>query len=191
MKSNYLDKIGSKHGRLIILRKFGRAKGKILFECKCDCGTIKVIRGDSLISGDSKSCGCLLVESARRQGKNNRIEYGLAVFNEIYATYKQEARKRNYDFNLTRDEFKSLTKQNCFYCGTKPSNIKRRKDKWGEYVHNGIDRKDNNSGYTLDNCVASCKRCNQAKNDMTIDDFLEWINRVYNYNFIDTNLHRD
>ena len=43
--------------------------------CKCDCGTVKpVIRG-SLISGSSRSCGCLVKDKAReRIGKpwNNR-----------------------------------------------------------------------------------------------------------------------
>lgn len=36
--------------------------------CKCDCGNIKEIRGDKIISGHTKSCGCL-----NTQGRINNI----------------------------------------------------------------------------------------------------------------------
>lgn len=31
---------------------------KIFWKCQCDCGNIKIIRGDQLKSGTTKSCGC-------------------------------------------------------------------------------------------------------------------------------------
>lgn len=43
---------------------------------------------------------------------------------------------------------------------------------------NGIDRVDNTKGYSIDNCVAACRRCNVAKADMTPDQFREWVLRV-------------
>ena len=50
---------------------------------------------------------------------------------------------------------------------------------YGGYTYNGIDRKDNNLGYEKANCVPCCKRCNQMKNDMTMDEF---INQIININ---------
>jgi hypothetical protein len=39
-----------------------RKTGAKYFLCKCDCGTEKVVNGNSLIRGRSKSCGCLQKE---------------------------------------------------------------------------------------------------------------------------------
>ena len=39
------------------------------------------------------------------------------------------------------------------------------------FTFNGIDRKNNNLGYTYDNCVTACTTCNKAKNSMTIEEF--------------------
>ncbi len=61
---------GTRYERLVVLRmvSFGR-KAKAL--CKCDCGTEKEIRLDSLKAGKTVSCGCLLAE-ARRAEKPSR-----------------------------------------------------------------------------------------------------------------------
>ena len=39
-----------------------KQKGKPYWNCICDCGNTKVVRGNSLKSGGSKSCGCLTKE---------------------------------------------------------------------------------------------------------------------------------
>lgn len=36
--------------------------------CQCDCGKIKVIRSSTLRAGDSRSCGCLMIELAKQGG---------------------------------------------------------------------------------------------------------------------------
>lgn len=56
-KLDYL--VGSKHGRLTVIRRGPRE----LVECLCDCGSTKLIRGYALLSGNTKSCGCLLRET--------------------------------------------------------------------------------------------------------------------------------
>lgn len=38
-------------------------KGRYVL-CRCSCGNVKDVRVDSLISGESKSCGCLLKDVA-------------------------------------------------------------------------------------------------------------------------------
>jgi hypothetical protein len=47
-------------GRLIVISRQGANKYRhILWLCRCECGTEKIINGSLLRSGETKSCGCL------------------------------------------------------------------------------------------------------------------------------------
>jgi len=82
------------------------------------------------------------------------------------------------------DKFIKLTKQRCFYCGVEPSYTRKRKYLGGkDVIFNGIDRVNNNKGYVKGNCVTACFKCNQAKHSMSKDEFLEWIKKVYEFNY--------
>jgi len=52
--------------RLTILRKLRKGK-RSYYECKCSCGTVKIIRSDNVNSGMVKSCGCLSREKASQR----------------------------------------------------------------------------------------------------------------------------
>lgn len=57
------DLTGMKFGYLTVLKKEGyhispSGKKKLTWLCKCDCGKVKVIKGDKLKEGLTKSCGC-------------------------------------------------------------------------------------------------------------------------------------
>lgn len=61
--SRFIDLTGLRFGRLIVVReeekdKFGHTK----WLCRCDCGQEKIIYGNSLRQGSTKSCGCLSIE---------------------------------------------------------------------------------------------------------------------------------
>ncbi len=63
--SKFIDLTGKKFGRLVVLKKVDNDKwGAHQWLCKCDCGEEKIIRGSSLKSGHTKSCGCLQQEKA-------------------------------------------------------------------------------------------------------------------------------
>lgn len=53
--------------------------------------------------------------------------------------------------------------------------------KYGNYLYNGIDRKDSSIGYLLENCVSCCSKCNQIKMDMSETDFLSHVTKIYRY----------
>lgn len=62
-------------GRLIALSQDHKdAKKNWLWLCQCDCGKTKVIRRSNLVSGFTKSCGCLLQEYQR----TSKIKHGLS-----------------------------------------------------------------------------------------------------------------
>lgn len=143
-----------------------------IFKCTCDCGNIVYARINNLNSGRTKSCGCLWKETRRK-------EKGESAFNSLHYSYRKDAECRNIIFKLSKEEFKLMTKGNCYYCDIKPKNKFHQLGQYGEYIYNGIDRVDSSLGYIKENCVSCCKRCNQAKNDMPLDEFYLWINRLY------------
>jgi len=55
------DLSGKKFGRWTV-KSYAKAdnRGDALWECVCDCGTERLVRGFQLTGGDTKSCGCSL-----------------------------------------------------------------------------------------------------------------------------------
>jgi hypothetical protein len=84
---------------------------------------------------------------------------------------------------LTDEDFNRLTAQDCFYCGVKPGTVQVSAGSLGEFVYNGIDRKDNNLGYTVENSLPCCTICNYSKMDRTFDEFMAWIARLTEYHW--------
>ena len=50
--------IGKKFGKLIPIKEYGTIEKQLTYECICECGNKKVIKGNSLKSGNTKTCGC-------------------------------------------------------------------------------------------------------------------------------------
>jgi len=65
MKNVKNDLTGRRFGRLSVIGVDDRGTRKTYFWCKCDCGTVKSIRGDGLLSGSIVSCGCKKREQDR------------------------------------------------------------------------------------------------------------------------------
>lgn len=176
--SAFMDLTGQKFNRLTVIKRVENNKlQKIMWLCKCECGNETVVCGYSLKSGHTKSCGCLRKENLERFHKQNTLATGIAGMRNVINSYKQKA----YNYVLTEEQFKEITQQPCYYCGAKPNNRANRKDCNGMYIYNGIDRIDNNRGYTIDNVVPCCKICNLAKGQLTIQEFKNWINQIYHY----------
>jgi len=175
--SKLIDLTGKKFGRLTVIRRsYPNKKGQPMWLCKCDCGTEKIISGNRLKVGDAKSCGCL-----RKEAPNNkkRLNLGLANMRSIMRGCKRKAKKQGLDYKLTEEQYRAITQKDCYYCGAKPNNISKNEGRYGVYIYNGIDRVDNNKGYTMDNIVPCCKRCNYAKKNHTLQEFKDWIKRIY------------
>lgn len=62
-----LDLLGKTIGKLWICVQGPSNSGTYWF-CKCDCGNEVLVRGSSLVSGHTKSCGCLQKEKVTKHG---------------------------------------------------------------------------------------------------------------------------
>lgn len=82
---NTRDLSGNKYGRLTVIR-LHHIKKFAYFECKCDCGNTKVIRGSSLLNGSTVSCGCYQKEVfSRNAAKKPNVRKVLnTISGEIY-----------------------------------------------------------------------------------------------------------
>ena len=108
-----------------------------------------------------KVCACA---EARSRTKSPKAKF---------SNYKAGAKRRGYAFDLTFTEFMSYWKEPCDYCGDAIETI-------------GLDRIDNELGYSIDNVKSCCFTCNHAKDVMGEAQFLMWIEKVYTHSIINT-----
>lgn len=103
-----------------------------------------------------------------------------------FKEYKQGAKQRKINFDLNFQDFSKLIKQNCVYCGGEPQYRYRTIGIKSKVLlkMNGIDRIDSSKGYSMDNCVPCCTKCNQMKLDYSKKDFLEQVAKIYKYQII-------
>ena len=57
------DLTGKRFGRLLVLNMTDkRIDRRVVWECQCDCGNKHLVQSNSLLSGKTQSCGCLMNE---------------------------------------------------------------------------------------------------------------------------------
>lgn len=175
------DISGQRFGSLVVLERLPNTYSPsgaqyTNFLCQCDCGNKHVTQSKSLLAGRVKTCGCGigLPPSPRR------LEEGESAKKILYSRYKREAKQRNLPWSLSMEDFEKLTSSNCSYCGKAPSQSSAagRKGCYGDYIYNGIDRKDSKIGYETSNVVPCCKVCNRMKGDMTSESFIEHVSKI-------------
>lgn len=71
-KANFKDIQGKKFGRLTVTSKADVKKRGAYWECLCDCGNTKIVKGVHLRSSTNpiRSCGCLQKDSAKNRSLN-------------------------------------------------------------------------------------------------------------------------
>ena len=145
-------------------------------QCK-KCGKI-FSRRASVIRNSLTSIQCSNCRKTRNNKPLNVIKY------KEYCYYRSGAKARNLEWNLTEEQFANLINQNCHYCGETPSKRQTVSYKDEYELVNGIDRIDSSKGYTIDNCVPCCSKCNTMKNNFKQEDILNQISKIYNYSVV-------
>ncbi len=135
---------------------------------KCECGNESIKVFYQVRSGYIPSCGCI-----------NTLykEPGEAARYDLMGRYRHSAKKRNFPFTLSFNEFKNIISQDCHYCGIEPLQSRLVKGCNGQFLYNGIDRVNSEKGYEIDNCVPCCFTCNRAKSKMPYERFIQYTQR--------------
>ena len=98
--------------------------------------------------------------------------------NDLLCSYKAGARVRKLEWSLSCEQFTSLIKMNCHYCGAPPFGVRVRRGDKNLYLFTGIDRRDNTIGYTPENVLPCCKICNRAKLNLSYEEFSSYLCQV-------------
>ena len=185
-----IDETGNHYGRLTVLKRaesYQNRNKKAQWLCRCNCGNLIIVYASNLRNGNTRSCGCLHKEKGKLnlEKYNNRLPKGEAAFRGLLRAMKNGAEKRNLKWALTDEEVKDLIQNPCYYCGKLPErhlkNKRIQNQCKGDFPSNGLDRIDNSKGYSIDNVVPCCFRCNAMKEKMSISKFRDHIIKIYKY----------
>lgn len=125
--------------------------------------------------------------------ENFRVSPGARTLNQLENAYRQSSKRKGNWFELTTEQFRNIICQNCHYCNAAPIDKNCYYNKNKERIHtnvcsevaesqwvkaNGIDRKNNLIGYTIENCVPCCFTCNDMKKTMSYEQFIEHISNI-------------
>ena len=143
-----VDLTGQRFGRLTVIRRSGTGKNRqSQWFCKCDCGADVFALSHNLISGNTKSCGCLRVDMAKEQHTKHGFKH-----HPLYEVWKNMLSRC---YNTMNPSFRYYGGRGVFVC-----------DEWkgdpscfiGWSVSHGwkpglqLDRINNSKGYSPGNC---------------------------------------
>jgi len=140
-----INLIGQRFGRLVVISKADSEKnGHTRWNCICDCGGTTTVRSSHLLSGDTRSCGCIgremLSKMCLKHGMSETTTY------DCWAAMKQRC------VNPSSHAYRNYGGRGITVC-----------ERWMKfenfYVDMGecpigltLERKDNNSVYYHENC---------------------------------------
>lgn len=179
-----LSRIGNIYGIYEILSYEGskilKSGETLYYKVRCiKCGNISIKTWNTIQKG---RFGC---ENCYHLRKNEYQPPTLtSTKNSVKSFYKNGAKRRNLEWNLSDEDFSNLIFDKCFYCGAEPKEY--NSDKFANHTNlpfkrNGIDRIDTSKGYSMENCVTCCETCNRMKLNYSQSDFINHIYKIKNY----------
>lgn len=158
---------GKKFGRLLAVEYVGpNGNGERMWKCQCECGKTKVVKGSSLRSGATKSCGCYKKEC---NSISRNIKHGM--------TKKGSPRNCYTSWVSMRTRCKNRFHKAYHRYGGRGIKICKRWDDFQNFLADmgmrpegmELDRINNDGDYEPSNCRwATCKQQGRNRNNNRI-----------------------
>jgi 5-methylcytosine-specific restriction endonuclease McrA len=139
--------VNEKYNRLTVIQKLGRNNhNKTYSKVMCECGNIKEIEDSSLISGSTKSCGCLKIEYRKSLIKDKNPNWNIDKKN-----ITRENQRKYFEYAEWRKSIFERDNYICLKCGIAERNLNAHHiENFSSNMEKRIDIK---NGITL------CKKC--------------------------------
>ena len=113
----------------------------VMWHCRCECGNEIDVRGRGLLSGNTRSCGCLQKDAVSTHNQSGTPEYRAWDSMRQRCTNVNNKKFQNYGArNITICKRWSLVENFLADMGSRPS------------LKHSLDRKDTNGNYEPNNC---------------------------------------
>lgn len=169
-----IDLTGQKFGRLTVIDRAENGKGwRVRWNCLCECGNKAVVRTESLRSGHTQSCNCLMKDINGTRIGNDRRTHGATIgrsdkaWQEMSRVYRAWAsmkdricRDPRYRHLAICDRWLNSYENFLADMGQAPSEKHQ------------VDRIDNSKGYSPDNCRWVTPKENMR--NTTVNRMIEW-----------------
>lgn len=149
MRSNFIDLTGKRFGRLIVKKLHYSTPKRKYWLCQCNCGNEKIIVGDHLSNGNTRSCGCLLKEFISKLNfkHGDAINYKASKEHAIWSKMKSRC------YNINDYKYKIYGARGIRVCERWLNNYINFLYDMGRCPTGcSIDRIDVNGDYSPDNC---------------------------------------
>lgn len=155
--------------------------GRNQWECLCKCGDVfskeeteirKILKAGKIVQ--CRKC------AIKANTEKRTLPSNLGEKRRVYLTYKNNARTRNLNFNLSEEEFYEIITKSCYYCGKEPYVHNGKPRNGAPFIRTGIDRIFSTKGYNIDNTISCCTDCNWMKKDTPQQEFINHIEKIYN-----------
>jgi hypothetical protein len=151
-----LELEGQRFGRLVVKRLDGFRKRYFWWHCLCDCGNTKSVRGSRLVSGTTRSCGCLQKELTSKRAKEAGGKYSLIHGATSHGRWTPEY----VSWYAMRQRVNNPNHEHFKYYGGRGIRICKRWEKFENFLADmgprpkgyTLERKRNNGNYTPSNC---------------------------------------
>lgn len=193
MRKQRQNIVGVVFGKLTVVRFVEKdTNGKLLWECRCDCGNTTIVRGNDLRQKKIQSCGCIRRETCKQNIKHAHLKfpntYGFTGIGDIPGQHIGQIRtgayRRKIEYNISKEYLWKLFQDQNGKCALTGIDIwfKSRKSGKERKPTASLDRIDSNRGYVEGNVQWVHKDINNMKQHFGLEEFLTYCKMVTKHN---------